>query len=47
MITMVKGGIIKTKESIGGFIFMMKVGYSILKGLNGGKFHVTNLRENE
>ncbi len=38
---------IGTKKGVGSFIFMMRVGIFILKGLNGGKFSVTNLRENE
>ena len=47
MIIRVKEGIGSLKASIGGYIFMMRMGYSMLKDLNGGKFQVSNLRENE
>ena len=46
-IIQVKEGIGSLKASIGDSIFMMRMAYSMLKGLNGGKFSVTNLRENE
>ena len=47
VITVVKGVGIGTKRGVGHCIFMMRMGYFILKALNGGKYSVTNLRENE
>ncbi len=50
VITVVKGVIdvpLKVKIGLGSCIFMMRMGYSVLKALNGGKYSVTNLRENE
>ncbi len=46
-IIQVKGDISSLKVSIGESIFMMRMAYSILKGLNTGRFQVSNLRENE
>ena len=43
----IKDVVIKPKNVIHDCIFMMRMGYSVLKGLNGGKYSVINLRENE